>query len=221
MKSIHPVEIGIPPKKLTEYLWVFPPNSDCEGGTSWWLECDPEPLLIDCPPFTKETMDALSKLANGRMVRILLTNRDGHGKVRALQDAFGWPVLIQEQEAYLLPGLSLLEDFQEEHTTASGVRLLWTPGPTPGSCVAYAPTPCNVLFCGRLLIPVAKNRIAPVRNRRTFHWTRQCHSLEKLCSWIPPDALPSLASGGRAASLDSQKLMPWRDWDNQNSTTVK
>ena len=85
---------------------------------------------------------------------MLLTNREGHGRVRRLQQRLGWPVLVQEQEAYLLPGVDPLETFAEEHRTAAGLRLLWTPGPTPGSCVVHAPAPWNVLFCGRLLVPL-------------------------------------------------------------------
>ncbi|HJL68593.1 MAG TPA: MBL fold metallo-hydrolase, partial [Prochlorococcaceae cyanobacterium Gl_MAG_24] len=172
-------ELGNPPQRLREGLWVFPPNRDCNGGTAWWLGCEPEPVLIDCPPLTKATIGALEQLSLGRQARILLTSREGHGRVRALQDALGWPVLVQEQEAYLLPGLTSLDSFAEEHTTVAGMRLLWTSGPTPGSCVVFAPHPWNVLFCGRLLIPVAFRQLAPLKDRRTFHWPRQLKSLEK------------------------------------------
>ncbi|CAI8183173.1 MAG: Uncharacterised protein [Prochlorococcus marinus str. MIT 9215] len=203
------VEMGRPPEQLSDALWVFPPNRDCEGGTSWWLGCQSEPLLIDCPPITSATLETLKQLAAGQSPLILLTSRDGHGRVRALQEALGWPVLVQEQEAYLLPGMKALQSFGEQHITTAGIRLLWTPGPTPGSCVAYAPDPWNVLFCGRLLLPVAFDQLGLLPNRRTFHWPRQQHSMEKLRQWIPPEARPALASGGSLSLLRGQGLMAW------------
>ena len=99
MTLSHALESGNPPEQLSGPLWVFPPNRDCDGGTAWWLGCDPEPVLIDCPPLTTTTLEALIQLASGRTARILLTSREGHGRVRAFQDALGWPVLVQAQEA--------------------------------------------------------------------------------------------------------------------------
>ncbi|CAE21571.1 conserved hypothetical protein [Prochlorococcus marinus str. MIT 9313] len=209
------LESGNPPEQLSGPLWVFPPNRDCDGGTAWWLGCDPEPVLIDCPPLTTTTLEALKQLAAGRTARILLTSREGHGRVRAFQDALGWPVLVQEQEAYLLPGLTSLDSFVDQHTTAAGLRLLWTPGPTPGSCVVFAPDPWNVLFCGRLLIPVAFVQLAPLPHRRTFHWPRQLRSLQKLRQWIPSDSRPALASGAPLGALRGEKLAPWDAWELQ------
>ena len=206
------LDSGRPPQQVKDWLWVFPPNRDCRGGTAWWLDLEPEPLLIDCPPLTKATIDWLQKLAAGRGARILVTSREGHGRMRRLQEALGWPLLVQEQEAYLLPGLKDIAAFSEDFTTQAGVRLLWTPGPTPGSCVAYAPAPLNVMFCGRLLVPVAVNHLAAIRHRRTFHWLRQQRSLEKVRRWIPPEAMPLLASGGGLGALRGGKLAPWDAW---------
>ena len=191
---------------------MFPSNKECRGGTAWWLGCDSEVLLVDCPPLHTSSIETLQKLASGRKGRILLTNRDSHCRVNELQDLLGWPVLLQEQEAYLLPGVSQLERFGEELSLSSGLRLLWTPGPTPGSCIAYAPEPWNVLFCGRLLIPVKKDQLAPLRNQRTFHWLRQQKSLEKLRRWLPAKARPSLASGAGLGALGDARLVAWDAW---------
>lgn len=209
------MESGRPPQQVKDWLWVFPPNRDCRGGTAWWLDCQTEPLLIDCPPLTTATLEALQELASGRSARILLTSREGHGRMRQLQEATGWPVVVQEQEAYLLPGLQQIETFQDQYSTRSGVRLLWTPGPTPGSCVAFAPHQWNVMFCGRLLIPVGVDHLAPIRQRRTFHWPRQQRSLEKLLDWLPANACPSLASGAGLGALRGAKLMPWEAWKDR------
>ena len=121
---------------------------------------------------------------------------------------------MQEQEAYLLPGLNPLDTFSNEHVTASGLKLLWTPGPTPGSCVVYAPSPWNVLFCGRLLIPLKSNQLIALRTKKTFHWTRQQKSLEKLRKWLPRDPRPSLASGVGLRSSGESSIVEWEDWIN-------
>ena len=206
------LEQGRPPQQIREDLWLFPPNRDCLGGSSWWRDCVPEPVLIDCPPLTEATLQALERLAAGRIPRLLLTNREGHGRVRRLQERLGWPVLVQEQEAYLLPGVDPLETFAQTHRTAAGLRLLWTPGPTPGSCVVHAPAPWNVLFCGRLLVPVAVGVLAGLQHRRTFHWPRQQRSLERLRDWVGSDPLPSLASGAGLGALRGERLAPWSAW---------
>ena len=211
------LEPGRPPQRISPDLWLFPPNRDCMGGSSWFLNCTPEPILIDCPPLTEATLSALRELAAGRAVTIVLTSREGHGRVRRLQDQLGWSVLVQEQEAYLLPGVDPLQTFANEHITASGARLLWTPGPTPGSCVVHAPEPWNVLFCGRLLVPVAVGALAGLQHRRTFHWPRQQRSLERLQAWVSSDPLPSLASGAGLGALRGEQLVPWSGWRHHST----
>ena len=211
------LESGRPPQQILDNLWLFPPNRDCRGGSSCWLDLDPEPVLIDCPPLTEASLQALHDLASDRSARILLTSREGHGRLRRLQERLGWPVLVQEQEAYLLPGVQPLETFVDSHITASGLRLLWTPGPTPGSCVVHAPAPLDVLFCGRLLIPVQEGEMAPLRHRRTFHWPRQQLSLQRLRDWIPPESSPALASGAGLGALRGGRLAPFDSWSPAQS----
>jgi len=203
---------GNHPHQLKDGIWVFPPNYHCNSGLSWWIECDPEPVLVDCPPVNKATIQLLKALSLGRNCQIILTNRESHGGISELQDELGWSVLVQEQEAYLLPGLDRLKTFSNDYLTSSGLRLLWTPGPTPGSCVVYAPSPWNVLFCGRLLIPLKSNQLIALHTRRTFHWTRQQKSLVKLREWIPRDSSPLLVSGAGSQSLGSGHLVPWEGW---------
>ena len=205
------LESGRPPQQLRDDLWLFPPNRDCQGGSSWWLAAEPEPVLIDCPPLTEATLTALRELAGDRTPRILLTSREGHGRLRRLQERFGWPVLVQEQEAYLLPNVAPLNTFAEEHSTSSGLRLLWTPGPTPGSCVVHAPS-ADLLFCGRLLTPLGPGQLGPMRHGRTFHWPRQLASLERLRGWLPPEASPALASGAGLGALRGERLVPFSGW---------
>ncbi|WP_414153532.1 MBL fold metallo-hydrolase [Prochlorococcus sp. MIT 1307] len=212
MVPISSADSGNQPKQLKSALWAFPPNNLCNGNRSWWLGCDPEPILIDCPPVNETTINFLKSVSLGRQSLIVLTSREAHGRVSELQDALEWPVLVQEQEAYLLPGLLQLKSFSANHETVSGLRLLWTPGPTPGSCVVYAPPPWNVLFCGRLLIPLKSNQLISLRTKSTFHWTRQQKSLKKLRQWLPRDPFPELASGAGANLHRGGKLYKWECW---------
>ena len=212
------LEVGRPPQQIRDDLWLFPPNRDCQGGSSWWLEVDPEPVLIDCPPLTQSSLTALQDLAGDRTPRILLTSREGHGRLRRVQERLGWPVLVQEQEAYLLPNVAPLETFADDHTTVSGLQLLWTPGPTPGSCVIHAPA-AELLFCGRLLTPLAPGRLGPLRHGRTFHWPRQLTSLERVRDWLPPEASPALASGAGLGALRGERLVPFSGWSESEGSS--
>ncbi len=199
---------GRPPRQVRPGLWLFAPNRDSQGGSSWLVEAEgPHPaLLIDCPALTEANLTALA--GQPRDGLIVLTGREGHGRCRRLQERLGWPVWVQEQEAYLLPGVQPLQAWGAEQELADG-RLLWTPGPTPGSAVLHL---CrhglDLLFCGRLLLPVAPERLAPLRTARTFHWPRQLASLERLRAWLPSGSPQWIASGGGLGALRGAVLAP-------------
>jgi hypothetical protein len=63
------------------------------------------------------------------------------------------------------------------------------------------------LFCGRLLVPVAPGRLAPLRLQGTFHWGRQMQSLERLRRWLPAGAPGWIASGAGLGALRGPKLV--------------
>lgn len=198
-----PSEAGRPPQPVRDGLWVFAPSRDSLGGTAWWLETAGGGVLIDCPGYTEANLAFLAGQPGGR---ILLTSREGHGRCRRFQEALDWPVLVQEQEAYLLPGVKRLESFGQEAEPQPGLRLLWTPGPTPGACVIHATEP-DGLFCGRLLVPTAPHRAAPLRTPRTFHWPRQLRSLERLRAWLPAGSPRWIASGAALGALRGARLI--------------
>ena len=81
----------------------------------------------------------------------------------------------------------------------------------------HAPTPLDVLFCGRLLIPIQEGVLAPLRHRRTFHWPRQQRSLERLRDWIPSGSFPDLASGAGLGALRGEHLAPFKGWVEMSS----
>ena len=205
----QPSAAGRPPKPVRERLWLFAPSRDSQGGSAWWLE---QPggggVLIDCPAFNEANLAFLQAQSSGQ---ILLTGREGHGRLRRFQEALGWPVHVQEQEAYLLPGAQQLIPFAAEAELAAGLRLLWTPGPTPGAAVLLAeelPELGSILFCGRLLSPVAPGQLAPLRTRRSFHWGRWLRSIERLRAWLPADQPQWLASGAGLGALRGEALVP-------------
>ena len=198
----QPAEGGRPPRQVADQLWLFAPNRDSQGGSAWWLES--AGLLIDCPAFHEANLAFLRQRPAGRIV---LTSREGHGRVRRFQEALGWPVLVQEQEAYLLPGVQQLQPFGAECDLGSAVQLRWTPGPTPGASVLLARAE-GLLFCGRLLSPLAPGLAAPLRTSRSFHWGRWLRSLEQLKAWLPAEAPTWLASGAGLGALRGDKLVP-------------
>ena len=134
----HSREPGRAPRPVRSDLWLFAPNRDNQGGSAWFLEHSDRDLLIDVPALTEANLDFLQQ--RPRPGLIVLTGRDGHGRCRALQEALGWPVLVQEQEAYLLPGVMALETFGREHALTPGLRLLWTPGLGPACCMPLIET---------------------------------------------------------------------------------
>ena len=210
-----PPEPGRPPRPVLDGLWLFAPNRQTQGGSSWLLQGDaasgqPD-LLVDAPALTAANLEVLARRrdavgADGGL--IVLTSREGHGQIRQWQQQLGWPVLVQQQEAYLLPGVARLVSFADVDAPAPGVNLLWTPGPTPGACVLHVRRPgLDGLFCGRLLVPVAPEALAPLRTARTFHWPRQLASLQRLVSWLPTGSPAWLATGAALGGLRGQHLV--------------
>jgi glyoxylase-like metal-dependent hydrolase (beta-lactamase superfamily II) len=210
-----PLEPGRPPRPVHDGLWLFAPNRHTLGGSSWLVQGDPargEPdVLVDAPALTAANYEVLQRRravmgADGGL--IVLTGRDGHGQVRQLQQWLGWPVLVQEQEAYLLPGVARLSSFAGQLEPAKGVALLWTPGPSPGACVLHLRRgEDDGLFCGRLLVPVAPALLAPLRTVRTFHWRRQLASLQQLLTWLPAGSPAWIATGAGLGALRGQSLV--------------
>ena len=210
-----PLPEGRPPLPVRRGLWLFAPSRDSQGGSAWLLERPGLDLLIDCPGLTRANLEFLAERNRRRPEAaprgwIVLLGRDGHGRCRRLQQAIGWPVLVQEQEAYLLPGVAPLSTFASEHRLDAATRLLWTPGPGPGSCVLHVrdeEADLDGLFCGRLLVPLGPDRLGPLRTPRCFHWPRQLRSLARLRQWLPSGSPEWIASGAGLGALRGAKLV--------------
>ena len=65
----------------------------------------------------------------------------------------------------------------------------------------------DLLFCGRLLVPVGPGQLAPLRRRSSFHWPRQLASLETLRRWLPPGSPAWIATGAGLGALRGEPLV--------------
>ena len=191
---------------LASGFWAFPPSRDSDGGTAWLLHSQSgASVLVDVPLLNDEHLSWLQQQPQGWIV---LTHRQGHGRCRRLQEQLGWPVLVQEQEAYLLPTVQQRQSFADQWQIEPGLKLLWTPGPTPGSCcLHWSQGERDVLFCGRLLWPSGCSDVELRIGDSTFHASRQKRSLKRLRAWLRPGQPGHIACAAGLGVLRGAKLV--------------
>ena len=196
--GVMPPAEGKPPLPVLAQLVAFPPNRQTLGGTSYLIETSEGNVLVDSPPWTLTIQAYLSD----RGVRwFFLTHRNAMAKVKAIQAALNCEIVVQEQEAYLLPELETTS-FHRELAIAEGVTALWTPGYSPGAaCLHWATQDGGVLFTGRHLLPNRQGGIMPLRTSKTFHWPRQLRSLVTLRERINGETLRYLCPGASIGFL--------------------
>lgn len=91
------------PKLILENIFAFAPNRDTLGGTSYLLIHPLGNILVDCPFWSEENKDFC--LSHG-VKYLFVTNRDGISKhISHIKKELHCELVIQEQEAYLLPNL--------------------------------------------------------------------------------------------------------------------
>ena len=205
-------------KQVRPTIIAFRPNRETLGGTAYALKRSMTAaetgaqdtggnVLIDCPTPTDDVCSFLEELGGVRW--LILTHRTAMGKpgssnacVAKLVQRFDCQVVIQEQEAYLLPDLPL-QTFGDRLELTPDIEVLWTPGHTPGSsCVLYRQDG-GVLFTGRHLLPNESGQL--VTSYKIF----RC--------WVSEyQALPELDASANAVAIQSIKLENegWeRDYD--------
>ncbi|MEM6448735.1 MAG: MBL fold metallo-hydrolase [Cyanobacteria bacterium P01_D01_bin.105] len=200
-KSPQPVFSGSPT------LFAFPPNRDTLGGTAYLiLETDenaqPRNILVDCPAFNDVNQTFL--IEKGGIHTLSITHRGGMAQVPDFQKAFDCQVLIQEQEAYLLPTVETTT-FHREHLLSPTSRIFWNPGHSPGSASLYHSAHNGILFTGRHLLPTKSGQPSPLRLSKTFHWPRQLRCAQKLLTDFSPETLRYICPGASTGFLRGEK----------------
>lgn len=195
------------PRSIFDRVFAFAPNRDTLGGTAYLIvenSADPaashtaQNLLIDAPVWNAETQDFLKQ--QGGVQRLFLTHRGGHGKAREIQEMFGCEIVVQEQEAYLLPNLEVTT-FEREMQVSKFARALWTPGHSPGSACLHWRDHGGILFTGRHLLPTAQGDPAPLRTAKTFHWPRQIQSTRRILEAFSSESLEFICPGASSGYL--------------------
>ncbi|OUL36778.1 MBL fold metallo-hydrolase [Nostoc sp. T09] len=179
-------------------IFAFPPNRDTLGGTSYFIVRNEGNILIDCPALEQTNLDFLR--SHGGVRWLFLTHRGAIGKTAEFQQPLGCEVVIQEQEAYLLPGLTVTT-FAQELTLDSATQIIWTPGHSPGSSCLHYSQLGGVLFSGRHLVPNQQGEPVPLRTAKTFHWPRQVKSLQYILERFTPETLQYICPGANTGFL--------------------
>jgi glyoxylase-like metal-dependent hydrolase (beta-lactamase superfamily II) len=186
------------PRAVLNSIYAFPPNRDTLGGTSYFIVRNENNILIDCPALEQTNLDFLR--SHGGVRWLFITHRGAIGKTAEIQSALGCEVVIQEQEAYLLPGLTVTT-FGNELTLDPTAQVIWTPGHSPGSSCLYYNHLGGVLFSGRHLVPNLQGEPVPLRTAKTFHWPRQLKSLQYILEHFTPETLEYLCPGANTGFL--------------------
>ena len=166
------------PRSILPGIFAFAPNRDTLGATSYLIVDKSGNILLDCPAWNNVNQEFIQ--SQGGIEVLVISHRGGMGnKVKQIQQASNCQVVVQEQEAYLLPEVKVTS-FVNSLVIGSDLELIWTPGHSPGSTCIYWRPQGGLLFTGRHLLPKSKTEIIPLRTAKTFHWGRQLNSIAQL-----------------------------------------
>lgn len=198
------------PRPVFTSIFAFPPNRGTLGGTAYLIlekdaSAQPANILIDCPAWQPATQDFIA--AQGGIRWLFITHRGGVDDVSAIQSTFGCEVVVQEQEAYLLPQLQL-HPFRYEFSFSPLSRAFWTAGHSPGSACLHHAASGGILFSGRHLLPDRQARPRPLRLSKTFHWPRQLRNAQRLLTQFSPDQLSYICPGANLGLLRGDRAIP-------------
>ena len=187
------------PHQVLESIFAFPPNRETLGGTAYLIVENHGNILVDCPAWTDHTELFIKE--QGGVNWLVCTHRQGISQhARQIQQEFSCQIVIQEQEAYLLPNLEVTA-FGNEQILTPQCTLIWTPGFSPGSACLHYQSRGGVLFTGRHLLPNQQGQPVPLRTAKTFHWRRQVTSLQKLIEKFTPETLNYICPGANTGFL--------------------
>lgn len=192
------------PQAVLDAVFAFSPNRDTLGATAYFIVENQANILIDCPAVDEVNLEFLQQCGGVRW--LFITHRGAIGKAEEIQKAFGCSIVIQEQEAYLLPGLEVTA-FREEFALTPQVTAIWTPGHSPGSSCLYYTGHGGVLFAGRHLLPNQQGEPVPLRTSKTFHWLRQLRSVQSLIDRFTPATLAYICPGANTGYLRGKRAI--------------
>jgi glyoxylase-like metal-dependent hydrolase (beta-lactamase superfamily II) len=192
------------PRSVFDTVFAFPPNRDTLGGTAYLILESTGNILVDCPAWDEANQNFIQE--RGGIRWLFLTHRNAIAKVSEIQKTLGCEVLIQEQEAYLLPGLEVTS-FHQEYRLSSTSQAIWTPGHSPGSACLYHSGYGGVLFSGRHLLPDRQGNPVPLRIAKTFHWPRQIRSVQTICDRFSPETLHYICPAANTGFLRGQRAI--------------
>lgn len=186
---------------MLDNIFAFPPNRDTLGATAYFIVEKQSNILVDCPAWDEINQTFLQSRGGVRL--LFLTHRGAIGKAREIQEATGCDILIQEQEAYLLPGLKVTV-FEREIALSDEMKAFWTPGHSPGSSCLYDSRSGGVLFSGRHLLPNPEGAPVPLKTAKTFHWPRQINSVKLIIDRFSPSTLQYICPAANTGFLRSK-----------------
>jgi glyoxylase-like metal-dependent hydrolase (beta-lactamase superfamily II) len=166
------------PRLILENIFAFSPNRETLGSTAYLILHRDGNVLVDCPFLDENNLQFCQQ--QGGVKYLFLTHRGAISKqIKNIQENLHCQVVIQEQEAYLLPNLQVTT-FGDQFKLNQDCKVIWTPGHSPGSSCLYYALLGGVLFTGRHLLPNQEGECIPWRMKKTFHWRRQLNSQKKI-----------------------------------------
>jgi glyoxylase-like metal-dependent hydrolase (beta-lactamase superfamily II) len=192
-----------PPRQIFDTIFAFPPNRDTMGGTAYLIKDTsddgaPGNILVDSPAWDEAIQAFLEHQGGVRW--LFITHRANLGKAAAIHQSLGCEVVIQEQEAYLLPSTPKIS-FQQNFRFSAHSVAFWTPGYSPGAACLYHSHYGGGLFTGRHLLPNREGQPMPLRFSKTFHWPRQLRSVQMLQDRFSEESLAYLCPGANTGFL--------------------
>ncbi len=209
--SPSPPKLPQPVFDVDTAVYAFSPNRETLGGTAYLIthkaasnddSWQKNNILVDCPAWTDANLDFITQQGGVRW--LVITHRGGSSRVRDWQSKFACDVVVQEQEAYLLPQVET-HSFHRELALTPHHRLLWTPGHSPGSSCLHSSAKGGILFTGRHILPTRQGGAAPLRVSKTFHWPRQLHHIQRLLDEFTPQTLGYICPGANTGFLRGKR----------------
>ena len=194
------------PQTVFDTVFAFPPNRETLGGTAYLIleqfDGKSANILVDCPALSEANQEFIA--AKGGIQTLFITHRGGMAEVPKFQSIFGAQILIQQEEAYLLPTVET-ETFERDRTLSPTSKVFWSSGHSPGSACLYHAQYGGILFTGRHLLPNRDGNPRPLRQSKTFHWPRQLRHAKQLLSDFMPETLRYICPGASTGFLRGEK----------------